>query len=94
MNCGFIDPSIQKEFWTSLSPTLSTGGKCIITSTPNTDEDQFADIWFKATKTIDEYGNEKETGINGFRALKKTWKAHPDRDQEWADQQEADLRCR
>ena len=30
---AFVEPNIAKEFWTSLSPTLSTGGKCIITST-------------------------------------------------------------
>jgi len=28
----------------------NTGGKCIITSTPNTDEDKFASIWFNSTR--------------------------------------------
>ena len=33
---AFVQPPEKaKEFWTSLSPTLSTGGKCMITSTPN-----------------------------------------------------------
>ena len=31
---AFVPPRIANEFWTSLSPTLATGGKCIITSTP------------------------------------------------------------
>lgn len=82
---AFVEPNIAKEFWTSLSPTLSTGGKCIITSTPNTDEDQFASIWFGANKMVDANGNETELGENGFRPFITTWEAHPDRDQAWAD---------
>lgn len=88
---AFVDAGIAKEFWTSLSPTLSTGGKCIITSTPNTDEDQFADIWFGANKLVDANGNETETGVNGFRPYMATWEAHPDRDEKWADEQLASL---
>lgn len=88
---AFVDASIAKEFWTSLAPTLSTGGKCIITSTPNTDEDQFADIWFGANRLIDNQGNEVEIGTNGFKPYMATWEAHPDRDQAWADEQLASL---
>jgi hypothetical protein len=88
---AFVRPSIAREFWTSLSPTLSTGGKCIITSTPNQDDDQFAQIWREANKTIDEYGNEKETGKNGFKAYSADWKAHPDRDQAWADEEQGKI---
>ena len=88
---AFVRPSIAKEFWTSISPTLSTGGKCIITSTPNSDEDQFAEIWKLANKCLDEYGNETELGINGFKAFRSYWHEHPDRDDKWADQQRAQL---
>lgn len=88
---AFVEPNIAKEFWTSLSPTLSTGGKCIITSTPNTDEDQFADIWFGANKMVDANGNEMEVGVNGFRPYISTWSSHPDRNQEWADSEMAAL---
>lgn len=80
---AFVRPSIAKEFWTSISPTLSTGGKAIITSTPNSDEDQFAIIWKQANKRIDEFGNETELGINGFRAYQANWWEHPDRDEQW-----------
>lgn len=45
---SFVRPGIANDFWTAIYPTLSTGGKCIITSTPNTDEDKFAQIWFNA----------------------------------------------
>ena len=88
---AFVEPNIAKEFWTSLSPTLSTGGKCIITSTPNTDEDQFADIWFGANRLVDAHGNETDIGVNGFRPYIATWEAHPDRDQAWADAEMAGL---
>ncbi len=46
---AFVDASIADEFWTSILPTLDTGGKCIITSTPDHDENLFAKIWFNAT---------------------------------------------
>jgi hypothetical protein len=88
---AFVEPGIAKEFWTSLSPTLSTGGKCIITSTPNTDEDQFAEIWWGANKLVDDNGNETTIGANGFRPYIATWEAHPDRDQVWADAEMASL---
>ena len=82
---SFVRPTIAEAFWTSVQPTLSTGGKCIITSTPNNDEDIFATIWKGAENTIDEFGNQRELGINGFKATKVTWEEHPDRNQVWAD---------
>ena len=88
---AFVRPSIAREFWTALSPTLSTGGKCIITSTPNQDDDQFAQIWREANKCIDEYGNTKPTGTNGFKAYSADWKSHPDRDQAWADEEKGKI---
>ena len=88
---AFVRPGIAKEFWTSISPTLATGGKCIITSTPNSDEDQFALIWRQANKCIDEYGNETVLGINGFKAFRSYWKEHPDRDEKWEAEQRSQL---
>ena len=84
---AFVRPTIAREFWTSISPTLSTGGKAIITSTPNSDEDQFAFIWKQANKNIDEFGNEQEVGVNGFRAFRAEWWEHPDRDEEWKSEE-------
>ena len=81
---AFVRPTIAKEFWTSISPTLATGGKAIITSTPNSDEDQFALLWKGANKTEDEYGNQTDVGINGFKAYEADWRCHPDRDETWA----------
>jgi hypothetical protein len=82
---AFVQPPEKaKEFWTALSPTLSTGGKCIITSTPNSDEDQFALIWTEANKKFDEFGNEQKLGTNGFASFFAHWAEHPDRDEKWA----------
>ena len=89
---AFVQPPEKaKEFWTALSPTLSTGGKCIITSTPNSDEDQFAMIWTEANKRFDEFGNEQLLGTNGFRSFFAHWNEHPDRDEAWAQTERAKI---
>jgi hypothetical protein len=82
---AFVQPNIATEFWTSISPTLATGGRAIITSTPNSDEDEFAIIWKESKDLFDEYGNAREDGLgrNGFHGFKAEWHEHPDRDEEW-----------
>ena len=84
---AFVEPNIATEFWTSISPTLATGGKAIITSTPNSDEDQFATIWKEANKKYDDEGNETEVGANGFFPFRAHWSEHPDRDERWANEE-------
>ena len=86
---AFVNPTIAKEFWTAISPTLATGGKAIITSTPNSDEDQFALIWTEACKRFDEHGNDTEVGINGFFAFTAHWSEHPERDEAWAAEEKS-----
>lgn len=89
-NCdefAFVPPNVATEFWTSISPTLATGGKAIITSTPNSDEDQFALIWKEANMKFDEFGNEQTLGRNGFFPFKAHWSEHPDRDAKWAEEE-------
>jgi hypothetical protein len=80
---AFVQPGIADEFWTSISPTLATGGRAIITSTPNSDEDTFANIWKDAERKFDEHGNETTLGVNGFHSFTVSWDEHPDRDDEW-----------
>jgi len=80
---AFVSPTIADEFWTSISPTLATGGRAIITSTPNSDEDTFAVIWKEAEKKYDEHGNEQDIGVNGFHSFTCHWSEHPDRDEKW-----------
>lgn len=88
---AFVPPNMAEAFWTSIQPTLSTGGKCFVTSTPNSDVDQFSQIWRSAEDTTDEYGRERKDGLgkNGFKAIKVKWDRHPERDEAWAaDQRE------
>jgi len=82
---AFVQPNIAEEFWTSISPTLATGGRAVITSTPNSDEDTFATIWKQAENKFDEYGNEQDVGINGFHAFRADWWEHPD--EEWKSEE-------
>ena len=84
---AFVRPTIAKEFWTSISPTLATGGSAILTSTPNSDEDQFALIWRDANKCFDSHGNETDVGINGFKSYRSYWWDHPDRDEKWKEEE-------
>ena len=91
---AFAAPGLLEDMWTSLSPTLSTGGKAIITSTPKTDVDMFAKIWKGANDLTDEYGNpnsENGEGRNGYYAVSATWDKHPWRDEKWAAEEEAKI---
>ena len=88
---AFVRPTIAEQFWTSITPTLSTGGKAIITSTPNSDEDQFALIWKGANKTEDEFGNITKVGVNGFKAYRADWREQPGRDEKWAEEMKSQL---
>ena len=82
---AFVQPNIAEEFWTSISPTLATGGRAIITSTPNSDEDTFATIWKESQDKFDEFGSERtdHLGRNGFHGYRSEWHEHPDRDEKW-----------
>ncbi len=88
---AYVRTTIASAMWASVAPTLATGGKSIITSTPNSDEDQFATMWKLANHCIDSFGNETNLGSNGFKSYQVHWSEHPDRDQAWADGQLAEL---
>ncbi len=64
------------ELWTGLYPTLSTGGRCIALSTPNG-----VGNWFHQTYT------DAEAGINDFFPTVLPWHVHPDRDEEWFEEE-------
>lgn len=89
---AFVQDSFQSEFWSAVSPTLaSSKGRCIITSTPNTEYDQFASIWYESqTHHMDDGTqlDEDGPGKNDFKGIQVTWDWHPDRDIEWAKKEE------
>jgi hypothetical protein len=65
---AFISHKIQEELWASLTPSLSTGGKFILTSTPNGDSDLYATLWRGAM-----------AGTNNFKPFKALFHQHPER---------------
>ena len=64
------------ELWTGLYPTLSTGGRCIALSTPNG-----VGNWFHQTYIDADVGN------NDFYPTNLPWDVHPDRDEEWFEEE-------
>ena len=78
---AFVKPHIQKAFWTSIFPTLSTGGSCIISSTPNGDTNLFAEMWRAAGEGLLE-----EPGSNGFYATRVYWDQPPGRDEQYKEE--------
>lgn len=81
---AFVQPNIQEEFWTSISPTLSTGGSCIMTSTPNGDSNLFAHMWRSAV-CGNVIGNEDQN--IGFKPLQVRWDEPPGRDERFKQEQ-------
>lgn len=71
---AFINKRIQEELWASLTPTLSTGGSAIISSTPNGDTELFAQIWRGAM-----------AGLNGYQPFQVNWREHPERSDDYWD---------
>ena len=72
---AFIDRI--ENIWAAASQTLSTGGQCITLSTPNGVGNWFHKTWVEA-----------EDGLNDFNFTRLHWTLHPDRDQEWRDEQD------
>jgi len=66
--------------WTGIYPTLSTGGRAIILSTPNGAGGQYYKLYTQA-----------EAGLNEFNAIKIPWHFNPDYDQAWFDQMTANM---
>lgn len=75
---AFVRDSVAEDFWTSASPTISTGGSCIICSTPNGDTNRFAQLWFGANiPSVDD----PTVGINGYAPITVHWTDPPGRDE-------------
>jgi len=72
----FIRENMIDEMWSAIYPTLSTGGRAIVLSTPNGQQGWFYKMWVDA-----------EAKLNNFNTIKLHWTVHPDRDQAWRDEQ-------
>jgi len=73
---AFIDKI--DDIWTAAQQTLTTGGQCIALSTPNGVGNWFHRTWVEA-----------EEGRGMFNFIKLHWTVHPDRNQEWRDEQDS-----
>lgn len=94
---AFVKPGIQTEFWSAVLPTLSTGGSCIMTSTPNGDENLFAQMWRSAelgksmnASLIKEGDKDKFQDIT-FYPIQVKWDEPPGRDEAFKQQQISQL---
>lgn len=85
---AFVRDTVQTEFWTSMAPTLATGGSCIICSTPNGDYNLFAQTWRGANIPSSDNPNQ---GINGFHAIEVKWNEPPGRDEKFKEKEIAKI---
>jgi hypothetical protein len=75
-----INENILQHLWASIYPTLSTGGRAVLLSTPKGVGNFFHEQWVRA-----------ENGESNFNTIKLPWTVHPERDQSWRDDQDKDL---
>ena len=68
------------ETFAAAQQTLATGGQCMALSTPNGIGNWFHQTWEKA-----------ESGENSFIPVRLPWTVHPERNEEWREQQTKDL---
>jgi len=72
---AFIDK--MDDIWAAAHNTLSTGGDCIVLSTPNGIGNWFHKVF-----------SEAESQLNDFRAITLHWSVHPERDLAWRKHQD------
>ena len=72
---AFIDKI--DTIWGAAQQTLATGGRALVISTPNGVGNFFHKTWVDA-----------ENGVSDFNFIKLHWSVHPERGQEWRDEQD------
>lgn len=85
---AFVRTNIQAGMWSALAPTLSTGGSCIISSTPNGDSELFATLWREAVSGVSstlpgDEEDEIEEQIDDFFPIDVAWDEHPERSENY-----------
>lgn len=75
---AFIDNA--ENIYTAIKPTIATGGKCMIASTPNGVGNFFHSTWVSA-----------ELGTTDFLPVKLNWDVHPERDKVWFEKECANM---
>jgi hypothetical protein len=80
--CAFIKNA--KEIWVAALPTVSTGGKAVLISTPNGVGNFFHKVYTEAEQGQRIAAEEGADEIL-FHPIKLDWRVHPNRDQAWRD---------
>lgn len=87
-----VRENIQEEFWVSAAPTFSTGGDCIICSTPNGDTNRFAQLWRAAELFQSEVHHaagdpkaEDEISASDFVPVEVKWTEPPGRNEKFKE---------
>jgi hypothetical protein len=78
--------SNMETIWTSIKPTLSTGGKLIILSTPLGTGTWYHKKWVEAESGITQEGNK-----SSLFPVRLPWFVHPERNNEWRDYQKSTM---
>jgi len=91
-----------KDLWAGLRPTLSTGGRAIVFSTPAGKGNFFHELWVgadtnawkpdKSTGATGFFGS--TVGPNGFHPIKLPWTVHPERDDSWFENETRSMDAR
>ena len=68
------------DIWTGIYPTISTGGRVVILSTPNGVGGQYYKLFTDA-----------EAGLNEFKSIRLPWDVHPERGDDWFEKTTANL---
>jgi len=78
------------KLWLGLKPTISTGGRCILLSTPRGVGNLFHKLYESSAK---KWENQKpgEDGCNNFNGIKLDWRCVPARDDAWFESQTKDM---
>lgn len=69
-----------EDIWTGLYPTISTGGRALVLSTPNGVGGMYYKLWTDAV-----------AGQNEFNTINLPWQVHPEHDQAWFDKETRNL---
>ena len=71
------------KIYTSIKPTLATGGGCIALSSPNGVGNWFHKTWVESTLSKNDFFN-----------IQLRWDVHPERNEEWAEKERANMSAR
>ena len=71
------------RIYTSIKPTLATGGGCIALSSPNGVGNWFHQMWVAST-----------FGKGDFKPIRLKWDLHPDRDAIWEEKERSNMSAR